>query len=972
MKVLHRHKLALSIHALTVALLAGTAAMPALAQGDRSGDDTTKLEAVEVTGSRIKKAELEGQTPVVTITARDIEATGLGSIGDVIQRLSVSGSSLNTKFNSAGNFGFPADGGGVGSGSTTISLRNIGAKRTLVLVDGLRWVNESSGSGVSAAVDLNTIPASAVERIEILTDGASSLYGSDAISGVINIITKRKQEGMSANVYAGDYSIGDGKTNTGNLSLGGSTDRLDFFLDISHYEQNRISSADWFQSSFPTPGAGLSAGSSYIPFTRTIFTTVGGEEYGGLCPGGVCNIAANGTNNGLQPFPGGFHRFGTADRFNFAPYNLLLTPSKRNGLFGQARYRISDNVSWYLKGSYTTRKSVNQAAPEPIGLGSALNTSDLGLITGVHVTNPYNPFGVTLDPGSNLLGLGRRPVEGGPRVFTQDVDTRYFATGVEGSFGAGNRDFYWDVNYVNSDNKATQTVQGTYNIAHIARALGPVADCTGPCVPLNIFGGPGSITREMLDYISFIENDRSENSLELWSANLSGDLFELPAGSLAFATGYEHRKQSGYYTPDAIVVAGEGNGVPSLPTSGEYDVDEYYLELNAPLLKDVAGAKSLDLSVASRYSDYSTFGGTTNNKAGIRWQPVDDLTVRGTWAEGFRAPSIGELYGSPARFDATISDPCNGATGQAATNCIAQGVADPANFEQANTQISTRTGGSSLLTPETSESITAGIVYSPSWGENGSWSSKLDFDLTFWKIEVEDAIQAPDAQTQLDRCVATNSAAFCNGIVRGVSGDIISFNNTLVNLGDIETQGYDIGVNWTSPEWGFGTLGASVQTTFVDKYSAIAVIVDPLGGPDTRLAEPLEVGREVGDRAINKWRTTASLSWALESFSARWTARYLSSLTEACNPDFTEIGAVCSDKNAAGTGGTNHLGATTYHDLRVNWKLPVSFDFTLSAGVNNLFAKDAPICVSCSLNGYDAGTYDLPGRYSYVQAGVKF
>ena len=149
----------------------------------------------------------------------------------------------------------------------------------------------------------------------------------------------------------------------------------------------------------------------------------------------------------------------------------------------------------------------------------------------------------------------------------------------------------------------------------------------------------------MLDYIGFIEQDRSKNSLEVWSANLSGDLFELPAGSLAFAAGYEHRKQEGFYTPDAIVVAGEGNGVPSLPTAGEYKVNEYYLELNAPLLKDVSGAKSLDLSVASRYSDYSTFGGTTNNKIGLRWQPTDDLTLRGTWAEGCL------LYTSPSPRD---------------------------------------------------------------------------------------------------------------------------------------------------------------------------------------------------------------------------------------------------------------------------------------------------------------------------------
>ncbi|MEP6511993.1 MAG: TonB-dependent receptor plug domain-containing protein, partial [Dokdonella sp.] len=183
----------LAVSSLAAAVLLALHAGSAFAQ-DRVGDDAQKLQVIEVTGSRIKKADVEGQTPILTITSKDIEATGLGSIGDVIQRLSVSGSSLNTKFNSAGNFGFAADGSGVGSGSTTISLRNLNAKRTLILVDGLRWVNESSASGVSAAVDLNTIPASIVDRIEILKDGASSLYGSDAIAGVINIITKKKQD----------------------------------------------------------------------------------------------------------------------------------------------------------------------------------------------------------------------------------------------------------------------------------------------------------------------------------------------------------------------------------------------------------------------------------------------------------------------------------------------------------------------------------------------------------------------------------------------------------------------------------------------------------------------------------------------------------------------------------------------------------------------------------------------------------
>jgi len=208
----------------TVSLLAAAilAALPAASAVAQEQDDVQTLQAIEVTGSRIRKAEIEGQVPVQVITAADIEATGLGSIGDVIQRMSVSGSSLNTKFNSAGNFGFPPDGGGVGSGSTTISLRNLGAKRTLILVDGVRWVAESSASGVSAAVDLNTIPASAVDRIEILTDGASSLYGSDAIAGVINIITRKSADGGAARVYFGDHSTGDGSTRQANVSFGAS------------------------------------------------------------------------------------------------------------------------------------------------------------------------------------------------------------------------------------------------------------------------------------------------------------------------------------------------------------------------------------------------------------------------------------------------------------------------------------------------------------------------------------------------------------------------------------------------------------------------------------------------------------------------------------------------------------------------------------------------------------------------------
>lgn len=959
-----------AIPALTGAVLAALYAGPAFAQ-DKGGDDIQKLQAVEVTGSRIKKAEVEGQTPILTITSKDIEATGLGSIGDVIQRLSVSGSSLNTKFNSAGNFGFPPDGGGVGSGSTTISLRNLGAKRTLILVDGLRWVNESSASGVSAAVDLNTIPASIVDRIEILKDGASSLYGSDAIAGVINIITKKKQEGLGLHVYGGGYSVGDGKTYSGNVSLGGSTDKFDFFMDISRFKQNRISAADWSQSAFPVPGAGLAAGSSSVPYTRSRFFTPDGNDYGGLCPDGFCNIAANGVapSGGLQSFPDGFHKFGTPDRFNFAPYNLLLTPQDRTGIFAQGTYHINDHVNFYLKGLYNTRDSVNQAAPEPIFLGPDFCMErDLCYRVGVDKTNPYNPFGFTLDPTTNMTGIGRRPIEGGPRVFKQTVDTKYYATGLNGDLNFADHQFFWDVNYVNSTNSASQSITGTYNIRHIMNALGPVDQCTAPCVPLNLFGGPGTITPEMLNYIQFNENDRSRQKLSVWTANISGNLFQLPAGSLDGAAGYEHRNLSGTYTPDAVVTAGDSNGVPSGPTSGSYSVDEFYVELNAPLLADMAFAKHLDVSVASRWSDYSNFGTTTNSKVGFRWQVVDDFTFRGTWAEGFRAPSIGELYGTFSRFDAQLIDPCAGNTG---ANCAALGV-PPTYTEQPNPQISVITGGNPTLKPETSKSLTLGAIYSPSWAENTGWSQKTDFELTYYRINVDNAITARDAQTQLDRCVATLDPLFCGGITRSPTGAISGFNNTLRNLGKINTSGYDFGVNWLGPEFGFGHVGVNWQLTYTKHYSSI--------DSGTGFAEPQAVGIEVKDSGIPKYRSTLALNWGIENWSASWTLRYMSKLMESCGGSdngwrdistcrYPDLGPVV---DSSGVSGLNKLGATTYHDVRVSWKLPVQFDMSVSGGINNVFAKDAPICISCSLNGYDASTYDLPGRFAYIEASVRF
>jgi len=946
-------------------------ALPALVSAQNM---PTTLDAVQVTGTRIKKAEMEGQVPVHTLSREDIERSGLTSIGEVLQELTGSGSALNTKFNSSGNFGFPPDGGGVGAGSAQVDLRHLGSKRVLVLVDGIRWINEASASGVGAATDLNTIPLAIVERIEVLEDGASSLYGSDAIAGVVNIITRRSFDGGQVTLNYGEYSKGDGANKGIDLAWGHSTERSTLFLGASYTDQDPIYSRTREQSRFPTPGTGLTFGSSATPNGRFIFIAPSPNAVCPLTdhdgdpttpPVAFCNITTpNGSSypNGVS-YPGDFIGFSTANRFNFSEYNLLLTPSERKGVFGQFRFDINDNLQWYVKALGNRRESTNQAAPEPLFLGPDAGTGNpLADNIFISALNPYNPFGFDLDSEDNLIMIGRRPVEGGPRVFQQKVDTQYFNTGLSGNFG-GERTWYWDVNAAYSKNEAEQTNFGSYNIYNVNLALGDPAACaavTG-CVPLNIFGGPGTITAPMLAWIQPVVRDRSQNKLTLASANLSGDLFELPAGSLSFATGYEYRKYEGWYQPDPLTVRGHYNGVPSLPTAGEYDVNEVFVELNVPLLANSAWGQKLDLNVAGRYSDYSTFGGEFTPKYGLRWQVTDEFLLRTTYAEGFRAPSIGELFGSAARADLQISDPCSIGLGGtpprgSATNCAALGV--PPGYQQANSQISVTTGGNENLDPERSRSFSAGMVWSPGFASGASWSDRLDLEVTFYRHNLEGAIQAIDAQTQLDLCVETLEAQYCDGITRASTGGINGFNNRLVNLGYIKTDGWDVDLTWALPETDAGRFRLGWQNTFVTRYESVGA-----GGT----VQPRAPGIEVNDSAIPEWTSTATLDWRLGGWNASWSVRHIDELTEDCG-DAVAF-PVCSDQ----ANGTNKLAATTYHDAQLGYRFGWMKGLQLTAGVNNVFDKDPPICLSCSLNGYDASTYDIPGgRFWYVRADIKF
>jgi iron complex outermembrane receptor protein len=960
------------------------AALPAMAQDTTatppaSTDKAKNLDRVTVTGSRIKQTNKVGSQPVAIITKEQIEKTGVTSVGEFLQELTASGKALNAKFNSSGNFGYPPDGGGIGAGSAQVDLRNLGSNRVLVLVDGIRWVNESSASGVSGSADLNTIPLAIVDRIEVLEDGASAIYGSDAIAGVINIITKKKFDGALVHVKVGGYGHG-GDDREGDITVGGSSNDFRGVFNAAYTKTDGISSGAWDQSSFPVPGAGLAAGSSGTPQGRFIFC-----DPKILVPGtpGFCDAAGNDwfsmtLNNGTtvpnynngdpQNPPGTYHHFTSADRFNFAPFNLLLTPQERKSIFGSVAYDINESVSVHAKMLYNQRQSTNQAAPEPIFVGPFAGTGGIADTITIAQNNPFNPFNMNLcavaDPlnGCPVANLGfvtKRPIELGPRVFTQDVKTWYVNVGFNGTLNWGHG-WDWNVDLVHSENQADQTFSNGFNIGHIKIALGDVNVCnaTPGCVPLDLFGGEGRpITPAMLNYIVATQHDASTQKLDLVTANVTGDLFhttgDLNAG---FAAGYEHRRYQGDFNPDPLRQTGESQDSFAAPVSAAYSVDEGYAELNIPWFK------MLSNDFAVRYSNYSTFGSTTTYKAGLRFQPIEDLVFRTTYSTGFRAPNLGELFGL-TQFGATLVDPCNGLqagdTGTLADNCRAAGV--PNNFQQANSQITTFTGGFPGLQPEKSKNWNVGGVYSPSWAENRSWSSKLDFELDWYSYKIDNAIGAPDIQQLLNQCYDGTiplADARCSGLTRGQGGQLNPPTDFLANGTGVglKTRGIDVKVNWVSPMWNWGQLSAALQGTHTLSFDN-----------GTQRA----VGIEVSDSAIPSWQTNLQFGWKLGDWNANWNVRYISSVKEDCSN--VANGAVATGCPQTAPHQFHELKATTYSDVQLAWDHAFGKqDLKLTVGANNVFGQDPPVCSTCSLNGYDAGTYDLPFRFWYAELAYKF
>jgi iron complex outermembrane receptor protein len=924
-----------------IALAAIGWAAPAAAQGDPPQTGTAATgqggETIVVTGSRIRRDPLDQDQPVVFVDRADIDRTGLTSTAEVLQRLPSSGGALNSRFNNSGNFGNPPDGGGVGAGAAEVDLRYLGSRRVLVLVDGLRYVNGASASGVPGSTDLNTIPESMIERVEVLQGGASSIYGSDAISGVVNIITRSRQNGLQLSGQLGVYDEGDGFSENVQASWGwesGSGTRV--VIGANYVKQDEVSSGRREISQFPTPGATAcdNTCSSGTPNGRFI---VGASDLTLIAP----VLTGRPPLSAYRPFAG------APDRFNFAPYNFIQIPLERYGAFVNVTHEFGDSVELNVHALYNRRNSSNQAAPLPLFVGPSAGNGNLLDTIVIDATNPFNPFGqlrgddpATVANEATYDFIGRRVVENGPRRYDQSVDTFYAAATLQGDFGLFDNEWHWDVNALWGKNEAEQEVHGNIHAGRLATALGPLAGCTGDCVPFNIFGGSGSITPAMLGYVAFTQRDSSEQELWDLSANLTGGLFNLPGGVASIALGVEHRDQSGRFDPDPVVEDGLGSDIPALPTRGSYNVDEVYAELRLPLLRDTGFFHRLELTGAARYSDYSTSGSTTTFSAGLNWAPIEDLLFRGSWAEGFRAPSIGELFGTPSRFDQEVVDPCSGMTpgtpSNIRANCIAEGVPANNSYVQLNAQLPVVTGGNEDLDPETSESWGLGAVWRPSF-----ISRRLSLEVNYYNIKVDGAIAAIDAGTLLGRCAEAGDALSCAAIDRSGSGQVTQIRGLLQNISSIETDGLDVTLNFRTGETGAGTFGLFWTNTFLFNYH---VTVPATVGETLIEREGTEQGSP--DQAFPEFKSTGIIDWSLREFGMSLTGRYISGVDE---------------------GNGNHLNSRFYTDVQLRWDPQYLDGMGFALGVNNLFNVDPPGCFTCGLNNMDPSTYDIPGTFFYAR-----
>jgi iron complex outermembrane recepter protein len=925
----------------------------------QEAQNAAPLQRVEVTGSRIRQVDLETAQPVQVMTQEQIQKSGLITVGDVLNQLSSAGT---PDFSRGGALTSNNENGG-----QYISLRNLGSNRVLVLVDGKRWTQTVNGY-----TDMSTIPSAMIERIEVLKDGASSIYGSDAIAGVINIILKKRMDGGLLSLYTGANDKGDGKNKDFSVTYGTSTDKASLMFGLAHTEQGTV----W---------------ANKRNITRFANGPAHPEDGYGLGPWGmVSSLDPDSTlQNRVINHPGGvgadprnpanYHDYNgdvVDDKFNSASQMMFQMPNRLDTLFTKGSIELPYDMQFTTTAMYSQRKSTAQIAGYPL-------RSDTQSTFPVYIDKDsyYNPFGED-------LYFSRRTIEM-PRVTDNENRTLHIDATLTGNFDVKGKAWNWDVGYNHSEVRGSTTGTGNLNLPNLKRALGPsfmnasgVVQCgnalspiaLAECTPWNIVGGPSASNQQILDYVMSTGQATYGSTINSATANLSGELLQLPAGMLGVAGGIEHREVRGFEQPGQFEQSGYSTDLAGNPTHGKYSVREAYLETNIPILKGVRFAELLSVDLASRYSDYSNFGSTHNSKASFMWKPIKDVLVRGTWAQGFRAPTVGDTFGGGSQSYDTYLDPCDTAFGEASRNpavaarCAGAGL--PAGFvqrDQTKTPITSTRGtqgiapflsgaGNDTLQPERAKTNTLGFVYSPAFlpGFSGS--------LDWYNIKVTNLITGITANDVLNYCYRDNIPSYCTSIVRDATGQVVNLAHGNANLGSLETEGYDLSLGYRFPRSQYGQFGIRSDSTFVTKFKK-----DP--GDGTKVISYLGDYDELG-ASYYRVKSNIALDWNMGNWSATWTARYFGSVKDLCyNADDT---AECGYPEGVASFGTgyNKMGAMVYNDVSVSYKTP--WKGTIMVGSNNVFDKKPRTTVlgAASSSAVDA---NLPiDRFVYVRYNQAF
>ena len=950
------------------------------------------LAEVVVTGTRISAPGVTSSSPILSVSAADIDQLQQPEVEKIFRQLPIT---------------LPSDGQNVNNGTggaATISLRGLGSQRNLIMLDGKRMTPYSIGG----AVDTQTIPTAMIERIDIITGGASAVYGSDAISGAINFITKRDFSGIAINTDFSQTGESDGKIKSTDILLGANMadGRGNIVLGLNYSNRDGVQ-----LGARPLGQLGIvtADGSGLTNFQNGVAPTAPAAGCGG-----PNSVAAGGSSTTIPtrvaiaggPGLGQFREDGTLGAncsvFNFNPYNYYQTPQTRYGGMAIGHVSFNEHAEVYGRLGFTSTKVRQQIAPSGV-FGSAFWTplanpfistsaraaiiaaADAGRVKGTVLTagsfpnwRDINKNGVVDAADDLLISYRRRTVELGERSSTYENTTYQFQMGVRGELLAG---WDYDLSFQRGQSNRNSIAAGYTNVANIENAINAVSTTTcrtggSACVPINLFGGAGTITPAMAAYAGATAIERQVYVQQVASASVSGPIeaVKLPTASnpLSVSIGTEYREENGETIPDECLKLAPasclgGAGGNTLPVKGSYNVKEFFGEAILPLLDGQTGAKSLDLELGFRSSNYNITGTDQTWKAGLSWRPVDDVLVRFMRQRAARAPSIGELFAPlTASLDNASKDPCSIANksidATLRTRCIGTGMSNA----QVGTvedivagQINTFSGSdlNKPPSPEKADTTTFGVVWTPSFG--GAITRSV-FSVDYYDINIKKVIGTFGAQEVLDQCYISGIAESCGRIVRvggtlTLPGSGIQLYTT--NLDYLRAKGVEFAgtLGFSLGNIGNLTLQANINNylTKESQSSSFSDVIDCKGFYGTQCGNPLP-----------KIRWTQRTSWDKGPFGASLLWRHLGST--AVEPVQIADTFVQFQK----------IKSYDYLDLSASYKY--DSHFSVQASVVNLLDKNPPVV------GNEAGTtsansgntfpsvYDTLGRVYAIGFNVKF